>query len=509
MKKLFKILTNKVLLTIIFFILQVSLFVFILLTLTSISIYIYLGFIVLSIIVTIYIISKNQNPNYKLAWVVPILIFPLFGGFMYLFFGRQKLKRKQLKKLRNLNSRTSEILQMTAETVGDKNIVDATSSKIAGYIRNADNYPVYSNTEVTYYETGEKFFEAFKLELKKAEKFIFMEYFIIERGKMWNEILEILVEKAELGVDVRVIYDDVGCLFTLPHNYCKTLKKLGIKANIFNPLRPSFNVRMNNRTHRKITVIDGNVGFTGGLNLADEYINEVNRFGYWKDTAIKLEGVAVWSFTIMFLRFWGLYDKENIKFKDFAPTKMIKSDHNGYVQPLSDTPSDEIQLIENSFIQMFSNANEYIYINTPYLILDDEILSSLCLAAKSGIDVKITMPHVPDKKMVFMMSRSFYPQLLKSGVKIYEYLPGFVHAKSVITDNHTAYIGTCNMDYRSFYLHFECGAMLYDVPCIKDMKKDYLDTLNKCLEITYEKATDVTVFTKIARSIMRLIAPML
>lgn len=506
-KKLFKIITSKAMITFLCFIIQIALMVMAVLVLSSFSFWIYLVLSLFSIIVCLYIMSRDFNPGYKLAWIFPILIVPLFGGLLYLFFGRQTMKKKIKKSIIKTTDETQKLFEYTADKAHQP-LNEENSVRISNYILNQGNYPVYGYSNSTYYEIGEKYYEALKIELLKAKKFIFMEFFIIEQGKMWNSILDILKQKVSEGVDIRLIYDAVGCMFTLPGGYHKKLNAMGIKTQVFNKLRPTFDVRLNNRTHRKIVVIDGNTSFTGGLNLADEYINEIVRFGHWKDTGIKIEGVATWSFTIMFLRFWLLLDQSVSDFNEFIPTDIPES-AVGFIQPLSGGPGPNVQLIENVFMQMINLANKYLYISTPYLILDNETVTALTLAAKSGIDVRISMPHIPDKKTVFMMSRSFYPILLKAGVKIYEYTPGFIHAKEVITDDTIAFIGTCNMDYRSFYLHYECGAILYDTPSIGDMKTAYLETLEKCHQVTLEEANDVTVFTRIARSILRVFAPLL
>lgn len=510
MKKLFKLFTNKIIITIFFFLLQIAIIAGTVLALGSASIWVYLFFVVLSLFVCLFILGKDANPGYKLAWVVPILIFPLFGGLMFLSLGRQsKLKRKDRQKLQEVTEYTEELFSLTSKAVGDsyKNLSEA-DQRLYRYIRENTGYTLYNNTKTTYYNLGEKAMAALLEELKKAEKFIFIEFFIIAPGKFWNAVLDVLQQKVAEGVEVRLIYDDMGCLFTLPASYHKKLNKMGIKTRIFNRIKPTFDIRMNNRTHRKIVIIYSKVAFTGGFNLADEYINEFDKFGHWKDTGMKFEGYAAWSFTIMFLRFWMLLEKEDGDYMKYLPY-IPPSETAGYVQPLVGGPGQNQQVIENTFMQMINNATEYVYINTPYLILDNEFVTCLTIAAKSGVDVRITMPHIPDKKMVFLMSRSFYPVLLKAGVKIYEYLPGFMHAKSLVCDDKTAFIGTCNLDYRSFYLHYECGAVLYGTESIETMKQDYLTTLDKCKQISFEEANDVTILTKMARSVLRLIAPLL
>ena len=510
MKKLFKLLSNKIVVTAFFFLVQIAFTAVLLLVLSAISAWVYLAFSLLSLFVCLFILGKNDNPGYKLAWVVPILLLPLFGGMLYLSFGRTaRLRRKDRKWIAKIENDTFSCYD-EANSDAEAHTFNLTDDgrKLSELIRAQSGYPLYSDTAVKYYPLGENFLAALIADLERAQKYIFMEYFIIERGKCWDSILEVLARKVAEGVDVRLIYDDIGCLFTLPSNYKKKLCAMGIKTKVFNKLKPTFNIRMNNRTHRKITVIDGIVAYTGGINLADEYINEVDRFGHWKDTAVRLEGNAAQSFTVMFMQFWMLINREQTSINHLLPP-LEQSGAKGYVQPVTSDPGKNVQSIEKGLMTMIHNADRYIYINTPYLIPDNEFVTALRLAAESGVDVRITMPHIPDKKLIFVMSRSFYPVLLKSGVKIYEYLPGFVHAKSMVCDDSIAYVGTCNLDYRSFDLHYECGAFMYDVPQIADMKADYLSTLNRCKLITYEEANDVTWLTKIVRTILRLFAPLM
>ncbi len=504
-KKLWRIITNRALLIALALFVQLALFATVIVFLSFISVSVYIAFSALSVIVCFFIISKDDNPAYKLAWVVPILALPFFGGMLYIVLGRRNMRPKRKKRIRKLSQKGRDKLQELSDGVRP---VHERNAKLANFVEKSSGFPVFENSAVKYYDVGEKYAAALIEELKSAEKFIFLEYFIIDTGKFWDSVLEVLKEKAASGVDVRIIYDDVGCLFKLPSNYDKTLKAAKIKTSVFNRLVPSLDIRMNNRSHRKIAVIDGKVAFTGGINIADEYVNEITRFGHWKDTGISVRGAAVNSFTIMFLTFWAA--SENQSDVDFEPyiTFDYPVSSTEKIQPLSGDPNRG-QIIENSFIQIINNASRYVYINTPYLIPDNETYTALCLAAKSGVDVRITMPHIPDKKMVFMMSRSFYPGLLKAGVKIYEYVPGFLHAKSLVCDDDVAYVGSCNMDYRSFYLHYECGAILYESDCIADIKQDYLTTLKECKPISYETATDVTFLTKIARSIIRVFAPLL
>ncbi len=358
---------------------------------------------------------------------------------------------------------------------------------------------------------GQAYFEALLEELEKAEKFIFMEYFIIEEGQMWNSILEILKRKAKQGVEVRIIYDDFGCMMTLPKNYNKKLEEYGIKCSIFNPANPIFTVIYNNRTHRKITVIDGKVAFTGGLNLADEYINKVEKFGYWKDTGILIKGEGVWSFTTMFLNIWNFLIKSDEDYSLYKCNEFKEYENlsDGYVIPFSDSPLDKEIVSSNVYIALINNATKYVYITTPYLIIDHEMTSALCYAAKRGIDVRIITPHIPDKKVVFEVTRSNYPILIEAGVKIYEYLPGFMHAKSFVVDDLYSVIGTINLDYRSLFLHFECGIWIYNSKTIFDIKKDFLSTIEECKLITLEEATNISGLKELLRAILKVFAPLM
>ncbi len=512
MKKLFKIFTNKIVVTAFFFLLQIAFTVLLLLVLTSLSAWVYIAFSIFSLFVCLFIMGKDANPGYKLAWVIPILLLPLFGGMMYISFGRTaRLRRKERKRLDRIGKQSLNGLRDALDrTPALAAQLDEPQKKLAALVGAPGHAPLYDNTMVTYYPLGQSFWQALLADLEKAAHYIYLEYFIIERGKCWNAVLDILQRKAAQGVDVRVLYDDIGCLFTLPADYPKKLRSMGIKVHVFNKIKPTFNIRMNNRTHRKIAVIDGTVAFTGGINLADEYINEIDKHGHWKDTAVRLKGNGAQSFAVMFLQFWMLLEKETEPVNEYLPPLLPPENApSGCVQPLASYPDQNVQLIEQGMMSMVNNARNYVYINTPYLIPDNEFVTALCLAAQSGVDVRITLPHIPDKRIVFIMTRSFYPVLLKAGVKIYEYLPGFVHAKSMLCDDKTAFAGTCNLDYRSFYLHYECGAFLYNVPALNDMKADYLATLDKCKQITYEEATDVTPVTKLMRSVLRLFAPLM
>ena len=348
-------------------------------------------------------------------------------------------------------------------------------------------------------------------DIRQAEHYIFLEYFILDRGQMYDRLVAELVKKAQEGVDVRLIYDDVGCMGKMPAHFYRDLQKNGIKCAAFNPARPVLAIIMNHRDHRKIVVVDGKVAYTGGINIADEYINEIDRFGYWKDTGIRLEGGAVRNFLAMFLQMWdyivgGTSDYERL-LQPLDPSELPAS--KGYVQPYGDTPLDNENVGENVYLNMITRARKYVYIYTPYLILDQEMIVALSNAAKSGVDVRIVTPGIPDKKMVFLLTRSHYAPLLEKGVRIYEYTPGFLHAKCFVCDDEYATVGSINLDYRSLYLHFECGVFIYRNPVVRDIEKDFQDTLAKCQKVTMTEVRNRSTFVKIYGQVLRLVAPLM
>ncbi|WP_455714917.1 cardiolipin synthase [Anaerosporobacter sp.] len=490
--------------------LQVGWGLFVIVRLGQYSTIISLLFNLFSIIAVLYIINKQDNPAYKLAWVVPILMFPLLGGLLYASMGNKKPSSKMREKLDKQDQATKEFLEQSDavfKEIQESNKVVALQSI---YIHNATNFPIYKNTVAEYYKSGEENFPVILEELRKAKHYIFLEYFIIEEGKMWNSILEILEQKAKEGLDVRLIYDDFGCLQTLPYPYFQKMEKMGIKCFAFNPYIPVFSVAMNHRDHRKILVIDGHTAFTGGINLADEYINHIERFGYWKDAGIMLKGEAVWNFTVMFLQIWNSMRPTDSDITVFHPhihfDEVFESD--GYVQPYGDSPLDQEVVGENVYLNMITAATKYIYMFTPYLIIDNEMMTALCLAAKKGVDVRIVTPGIPDKKYAFLLTQSYYHQLVQSGVKIFEYTPGFIHSKCFVCDDEVATVGTINMDYRSLYLHFECGVFLYNSKVVRQVKEDALETFKVCKEITEENCHKGLPM-RLAQAVLRLFAPLM
>jgi len=466
---------------------------------------------VLSLFVVLYIINKDDNPAYKLAWIIPIMVFPLFGGLLYLLFG----DKRPTKRMRIQMDKASA--KISAFSVSEDNLLDGIKEEDKSaygqmkYINDCAHYPAYRNTESYYYKSGEECYPVLLEELRKAKHFIFMEYFIVEEEQMWDGILTVLKQKAEEGVEVRFMYDDMGCVALLPYKYYQKLEEYGIKSVAFNPVIPFFSLLMNHRDHRKITVIDGNVGFMGGWNLADEYINIKERFGYWKDTAVMLKGDAVWNLTSMFLVTWNSVkpDKEE-DIRKYMPGMRSSNPivAEGYVQPYGDSPLDRENVSESVFLNMINSAQDYIYMSTPYLVIDNEMMTALILAAKRGVDVRIITPGIPDKRYVFILTQSYYSQLVKGGVKIYQYDPGFVHAKSFVCDDKFAIVGTINLDYRSLYLHFECGTFFYKAPVVAEVKKDLLEMVEVSSLQTYAM-TQKNIVKRLAQAVLRVLAPLM
>ena len=465
----------------------------------------------IAVILVLVIVNKWTNPANKLSWTFIILFSPMVGLMLYTTFGRSELTKKTERRLDMIVKEVGAYFYQTPEIKEDLEQKDKAVLGQSKYINDWGGYPIYRNTQTKYYRSGEEMFPDMLKELEKAEHFIFLEYFIIEEGYMFDTMTEILARKAAEGVDVRVIYDDIGCISTLPPKYNKKLESMGIKCAVFNPFRPIMSVVMNNRDHRKIFVVDGKVGFTGGINLADEYINEKSRFGYWKDTGVRLEGEAVWNLTAMFLTAWSYVNHSREDYKEYMPqiyqTELPETD--GYVQPYGDSPLDHETVGENIYLNMINDAENYVYIFTPYLIIDNEMLVSLCNAAKRGVDVRIVTPGIPDKKLIFLLTQSHYEPLLRAGVKIYQYTPGFIHAKSFLCDDKVGTVGSINLDYRSLYLHFECGVFMYRTKALEQLKQDCLDTFEQSEEMTLEFCKNQNVFIRILQGMMRLVAPLL
>ena len=474
-------------------------------------IYMYGGSAMLSALVLIYIISDEGNSTIKLSWVVPILIFPVFGTLFYLFLTLQPGTRRINRRIEEVGTKLRPYLLQDPEVLAHYESISASGGNLVRYMNQYGRFPAYENTGVRYFPLGDDMFPVLLEELKKAEHFIFMEYFIVEHGVMWDAILQVLETKASEGVEVRFMYDGMGNLFTLPHGYEKAMQEKGIQCKIFAPVRPALSSYQNNRDHRKICVIDGHTAFTGGVNLADEYINQQMRFGHWKDTGVRLCGEGVWNLTVMFLQMWSVITRTKTHLPAYGPYVYHPEEfeNDGFVQPYGDSPLDGEVVGENVYLNVINQAKKYIYITTPYLIIDNEMMTALCLASKKGIDVRIITPGIPDKKLVFLLTRSYYRQLLEAGVRIYEYTPGFIHAKSFVCDDEIAVVGTINLDYRSLYLHFECGIFVYDNPVVHKIEKDFQETLKKSCKVTASDIGNTGIFMRICGRVLRLIAPLM
>ena len=469
--------------------------------------YFYIALLITEIVVVIGIIGSNENPDYKIPWLLFVIILPIVGFMLYFMFHKRKLPKRIIKRLEHCKH------TLKFEDTNNFEILSTQDKLISSHAKelcSISDTHLYQNTKIKYYSLGEEMHEDILKELQKSEKFIFLEFFIIEEGKFWDSILNILIEKAKQGVDVKVVYDDIGCMATLPGNYYKKLKKFNILSVPFSKLKGQADGEFNNRSHRKILVIDGKVGFTGGVNIADEYINHRIVYGHWKDTAIKLEGSAVNELTKLFLTnyYLNIKDYENINFNQYFID--YKVENKSFVIPFGDGPNPiyEKQVGKTVIMNILNQAKDYVYITTPYLIIDNELMKTIENTALRGVDVRIILPHIPDKKLVFEMTKSNYTILMKSNVKIYEYLPGFIHAKSYISDDKVGMIGTINLDYRSLTYHFENGVWMYNDKVILDMKKDFLDTCDKSLLMNNQKIKD-NLFTRVIRSIVRIFSPLL
>ena len=462
---------------------------------------------VLSLVIVIWLVRKYDNPTYKITWIIIILLLPLFGGLFYLFWGNTPFNRARTRHKYEPGAPDFTIYRRTPATERLARAYPRHAPR-AHYIEALVGMPAWDNTEARYFRVGEEMFASMCEELWLAKRFIFLEYFIIEEGVMWDTILDILQVKVREGVDVRVIYDDVGSIATLPKHYDRYLATLGIRAVRFNRFVPTLNTYLNYRNHRKMMIIDGNVSYMGGINLADEYINQKVRFGHWKDTGIMLRGEGTANMTALFLQMWQYVTGEPVPpLNAYLPS--VKLPAEGYVQPFADSPLDDLNVGESSYLQIISTAREYVYITTPYLVLDNEMITALTIAAQSGIDVRILTPGIPDKKLVYLITRSYYQQLRRAGVKIYEYRPGFLHAKSIVSDDDAAIVGTINMDFRSFFLHFECATCFYNSPVVGAVKKDILDMISVSRQIDDAWLHKVPWLRSIAASVLRLFAPLL
>lgn len=529
-------------------------------------VYVFFGsYLAFGLVILLIILNRTENPSFQLAWASLVLLFPVVGGLLYLYFELQPGTTLLSSRLDEIEKETEQALRQDAQVLIELGETDFQTAQLANYVRK-NGYPTYKNTTVKYFPDGEAKYEELVRQLEGAQRFIFLEYFIISEGSMWDHILDILKRKVDEGVEVRVMYDGTNELFNLPHHYPDKLKGMGIRCKVFSPIYPLFSTHYNNRDHRKIAVIDGRTAFTGGVNLADEYIHRKERFGYWKDAAIMLQGDAVRSFTVMFLRMWAVSEKtENIAIylRPVAPDRAREQEgqtsgaeaqaeqkvrasgqerqtsgteaqaeqkvqrskeqeaslgqggasyalpENGFVMPYAENPFAADRTAERVYLEILNSATRYVHIMTPYLVPDQELIQAMTYAAKRGIDVKLILPHIPDKKYAFALAHSYYKRLMKAGVRIYEFTPGFVHSKVFVSDDVRAVVGAINLDFRSLYLHFECAVFLYGLSEIHAVEDDFRATLPKCQLITPFDVRHDKWTRKFAGQLMRLVAPLM
>ena len=463
---------------------------------------------VFSVVMALLVLNGPHDPTAIITWILVIAVLPAFGASLYFYtqsdVGHRMLKDRSAKMI----SATRGMIPQNRETWSHFLVQAPDAVGLNRYVNRTGCFPVYENCDVRYFPLGDAMFPELLRQLEAAEQFIFLEFFIVDEGVMWGKVLEILARKASQGVDVRLIYDGTCEFFTLPRNYPRRLAELGIQCKPFAPIMPFVSTHYNYRDHRKLLVIDGHTAFTGGVNLADEYINEIKRFGHWKDTAVMIRGEAARSFTLLFLQMWNLTEKEPV-YEPFLSAPVPQWEKAGFVMPYADCPLDDERVGEWMYLDILNRARDYVYIMTPYLILDGEMETAIKFAAERGVDVRLILPGIPDKRIPYALAKTHYASLLRSGVKIYEYTPGFVHAKVFVSDDREAVVGTINLDYRSLYHHFECAAYLRGVDCIGQILADFRETESFCLPVTRETLRREKWYTRLLGHLVKILAPLL
>lgn len=463
----------------------------------------------LALTLALRIYGKHENAAFKMSWIIVLLAFPVLGLCIYILFGHKGMMAKIRKRFESLDDALFPLIPQEEKVMKQLEETDYGVANQCRYMLQYGRFPVYHNTDVEFYPLAEDGLEAQLAELEKAEKFIFMEYHAIEEAQSFARLRDVLARKAAEGVEVRLLYDDVGSIGFIDKSFIKRMEALGIQCVDFNPVIPVLNIFMNNRDHRKITVIDGRVGFTGGYNLADEYFNITHPYGHWKDTGVKLTGDAVKSLTVLFLEMWNAMKQTDKEFTAYLPDFSYQAKEQCYVQPYADSPLDEEAMGENVYLNLIKHAKHKLYVATPYLIISDEMNRELGLAAKRGVDVRVITPGIPDKKLIYKVTRSYYGGLARQGVRIYEYTPGFPHEKQVLCDDECATVGTINFDYRSLYHHFENGVFLYQCKAIEDIARDFEETFTKCNEVTEHYKSGRSAVVRGTQCLLRLFAPLL
>lgn len=495
MRKIIKMLTSKIVILGVFLLIQLIFLIFLFKALIDndyIGVYLHLLLSALSVLIVMHIISSNLNPEYKIAWLIPILAFPIFGAFFYLFYHQNNVKPKTRRIFKNIKAERKQLLNKIPDNFYDKEV----------YYLNNSGWRYYRNTKTMFLGSGEIKLKELLKDLKKAEKFIFLEYYILAKGEMLDQIMEILIEKASSGVEVKILYDDFGSAPRLPFNFVRKMKKHNIQARPFNRMSIHINFAMNYRTHRKIVIIDNKVAYTGGINIGDEYINRDSKLGHWQDSAIRIEGEAVWSVTLTYLENWNFSHKKSfLDYEKYQIEHSIPSDD--IVAPFADNPIEDKQIARSMFLYLIAEAKEEILITSPYLILDNELQTALMLASKAGVKIKIIIPNIPDKKSVYLVTENFALNLLRYGVEIYKYKPGFIHSKLFVVDNKKAVVGTSNLDFRSLYLNFENNIYLANSSEINNIANYINDSLSDSVLMTEDDLVKKNILVRFLQSIFR------
>lgn len=496
----------KLIILLIGIIIQIVVFLFLYSATNKLSDYGRIIFTVIQFLSVIYIIYKDQNAAYKIVWIILLMFLPIAGFVAYLLWGNNKSPKYIKEEINKNDNKTKKILPQHEEIIDDIKNLDR--KKEVKFLLNGTSYPIYNNKKIEYLKIGEEYYKRLKEDLKEAKEYILIEYFIISDGKMWDEIYEILKEKRKQNVKIYIIFDALGSLFKKPKDLKEQLEEANIDYLAFNPLTAFIRSYINYRDHRKIVVIDGKVGYTGGINIGDEYINLTHRLGHWKDCGVRIEGEGIKSLISIFFTLWNM-NKKTVNYESYINEIEKTSKEQGYIIPFSDNPHNKINPMQNSYINIINNAQKYVYIMTPYLILDSETTQALINTSLSGINIKIITPSNPDKKLVNACTKSFYGKLLEAGIEIYEYKPGFIHSKVIISDDEVSIVGTANFDFRSFYLNYECGIWMYSTLEELNIKQDFEETLKQCEKIELKVWKKRKLDIRIIEALLRLISPLL
>lgn len=496
----------KLLILLIGIIIQIVVFLFLYSATNQLSNYGRIIFTVIQFLSVIYIIYKDQNAAYKIVWIILLMFLPIAGFVAYLLWGNNKSPKYIKEEINKNDNKTKKILPQYEEIIDDIKNLDR--KKEVKFLLNGTSYPIYNNKKIEYLKIGEEYYERLLKDLKEAKEYILIEYFIISDGKMWNEIYEILKEKRKQNVKIYIMFDALGSLFKKPKYLKEQLEEANIDYLAFNPLTTFIRSYINYRDHRKIVVIDGKVGYTGGINIGDEYINLTHRLGHWKDCGVRIEGEGIKSLISIFFTLWNM-NKKTVNYESYINEIEQTSKEQGYIIPFSDNPHNKMNPMQNSYINIINNAQKYVYIMTPYLILDSETEQALINTSLSGINIKIITPSIPDKKLVNACTKSFYGKLLEAGIEIYEYKPGFIHSKVILSDDEVSIVGTANFDFRSFYLNYECGIWMYNTKEELNIKKDFEETLKQCEKIELKVWKKRKLDIRIIEALLRLISPLL